>query len=432
MTYRRLSSVYQHIIKHVPYSNKKAKQPDCQFKLSHFEHFATIMVQATSPPWTRRVSAVAPIKLAIFHQALPPPAINGVTKPAKPGGYKDSGSDIGYVLSNDPNIEIVTPVVKPDPSSQDDWTFPETAEGIHEALDRGATHLWANIHTHAEHPLQTLDSLNKYEDTVMVVGQPPRLADYADDKAWFNEYLRRRADELDLSLPKAFIINSTKGRIDEQLDRAAEYVGLPAVGKPPRGRGSSGVKLCSTVSDLREHVGSLLKDSERVIVEEYLAGEEGSIAVLPPVPSDAQHRYTAQPYVQRFDQTDGIMVYSGTTPVSVNSRAKTLQEIADNHAYRDTMRQCEAVAGILRATACVRIDVRRGIGGRFRVFDVNLKPNYNGPGRPGRDDQLNLMAMGMEQLGWNYERFLHECLDRARPLGDLRARGGHFDEVFRE
>ena len=406
-------------------------------QLPPLHHSPTITTKRMASTTPKLPVNTAPIKLAILHQALPPPTLNGVTKPAKPGGYKDSGSDIANCLSSceDPQIQVLTPTPNPDPSSQDDWTFPETPEGIHEALDAGATHLWANIHSFAEHPLQTLKSLEKFEGTVKVVGQPPRLADYADDKAWFNEYLRNRSNELGVEMPRAVLISTVdgKGSVGEQVGKAVEKVGTPAIAKPPRGRGSTGVKKCDTKEELQEHVEKLLEEGQRVIVEEFLNGEEGTVAVMPPALNDADKTYRALPFVQRFDQTDGVMAYSGKTPVSVNSRAKTLREIEEDKTYGDAMRQCEAVAGTLQATALTRIDVRRrGTDGRFVVFDVNLKPNYTGPGRPGREEQLNLMAMGAEKLGWSYEQFLREALDRARPLGELRQMGGHFDRVFKE
>jgi Cu+-exporting ATPase len=36
--------------------------------------------------------------IAILYQALPPPVIKGLRKEAKPGGYSDSGADIGFCL----------------------------------------------------------------------------------------------------------------------------------------------------------------------------------------------------------------------------------------------------------------------------------------------------------------------------------------------
>lgn len=237
---------------------------------------------------------------------------------------------------------------------------------------QGATHVWANVHTYAAHPLQTARRLDGHGD-VLVVGQAPRLADWADDKALLGAYLRGRAGELDVAVPDAVVVSSAMG-VDGQVGGAARRLGLPVVVKPRRGRGSSGVKRCGSLEELGRHVGVLLREGESVVVEEYLGGEEGTIAVLPPAMDDPKGRYMALPFVERFDQTDGVMAYSGKTPVSVNSCAKTMEEIERDRSYGDAMRQCEVVADLLKARAAVRIDVRRGKNGRFRVFDVNVKP----------------------------------------------------------
>lgn len=45
-----------------------------------------------------------------------------------------------------------------------------------------------------------------------------------------------------------------------------------------------------------------------------------------------------------------------------------------------------------------------------------------GPGRPGRDDQACLSLLAAQELGWDYSRLLHEMLDTAMPLAELRRR----------
>ena len=61
------------------------------------------------------------------------------------------------------------------------WCFPDTESGILEAIQKGATHLWANTIVFASHPLQTSPHLNKYENEIKVIGQPPLLVEDFDD-----------------------------------------------------------------------------------------------------------------------------------------------------------------------------------------------------------------------------------------------------------
>lgn len=38
------------------------------------------------------------MKIAVLYQKFALPAVNGILKPMKPGGYSDSGADIAYCL----------------------------------------------------------------------------------------------------------------------------------------------------------------------------------------------------------------------------------------------------------------------------------------------------------------------------------------------
>ena len=76
-------------------------------------------------------------RIAILYQAATPPPIRGVVKPLKPGGYRDSGADIGYALIN-AGIPLVTPGPCPAADDEETWTFPDTVAGINQALQKGA------------------------------------------------------------------------------------------------------------------------------------------------------------------------------------------------------------------------------------------------------------------------------------------------------
>ncbi|KIW03612.1 uncharacterized protein PV09_05365 [Verruconis gallopava] len=171
-------------------------------------------------------SAGAVKRVAILYQALDPPLINGVRKPKKPSGYKDSGADIAYVFKHGGEVEVVTPSASPDPASDEDWCFPDTEAGIADAVGRRATHLWANTIVFAQHPLQTSPGLEAVADELRVVGQPPRLVDLYDDKDVVNEMLRSKG----FGLPRAQLV-----RDPAELEQAAMLTHLargPLVAKP--------------------------------------------------------------------------------------------------------------------------------------------------------------------------------------------------------
>jgi len=166
---------------------------------------------------------------------------------------------------------------------------------------------------------------------------------------------------------------------DQDSDAAAQVASLnlefPIVAKPCRGRGSAGVKLCKTAAELSQHVESLYADSSVVMLEEFLQGEEATVTVMPP--SSSKSDYWAMPLVERFNHEDGVAPYNGTVAVTINSRAVTAEASAANSTYAEVATQCEGVARLLKATAPIRIDVRRrdcDAMSPFVIFDVNMKP----------------------------------------------------------
>lgn len=346
--------------------------------------------------------------VAVLYQAIPPPVIRNVQKPAKPGGYRDSGADIAYALRQN-GVTVVTPVKQADPKSQDDWCFPDTERGILSAIDSGATLLWANTILFASHPLQTSLAIAKHSHVVHAVGQPPLLVDRGDDKDWVNNMLREAGG---YDLPRSWLFDSTTADGLSDLP-------YPVIAKPVRGRGSHGVKLCPRKQDLQKHLEALLQESPVVMVEEYLSGQEATVTVMPP--SMARPEYWTLPFVIRFNHEQGIAPYSGIVAVTVNSRAMPEAEASGHPMIQEVRSQCARAAELLQVTAPIRIDVRRySDDSKFALFDVNMKPNMTGPGRPGRENQASLTTIAAAEQGWSYPDLLKYILTTARPLGFLR------------
>lgn len=244
------------------------------------------------------------------------------------------------------------------------------------------------------------------------MGQPPLLVDEYDDKNFVNALLRRDGR---FRLPDSRILNCATPSCVLGLQ-------YPVVGKPIRGRGSHGVKVCRSEQELCTHLDVILKESPLVMVEEFLAGEEATVTVMPP--SRDHPFYWALPLVGRFNHDADIAPYNGVVAVTKNSRVPPDDELNADRAYSDISAQCVQVAELLRVTAPIRIDVRRVSavsGAPFAMFDINMKPNMTGPGRPGREDQASLTAMAAERLGWDYARLLKEVLAAAQTLEHLRS-----------
>lgn len=237
-------------------------------------------------------------------------------------------------------------------------------------MDKGATHLFANTILFSSHPLQTSEKVGQYQDKVRVVGNPPSLVELYDDKHYVNDLLRKLGT---FTLPRGWLLEDDGTNLDDRLSSLG--LRYPTVGKPVRGRGSHGVKLCHTPKELHTHVQSLFKESPAIILEDYLAGEEATVSVMPP--SSERPDYWAMPIVSRFNHAEGIAPYNGVVAVTANSRVVTPEEYAQDPAYAAIARECEQVAKQLRLTALMRIDVRRITdepGSKFALFDVNMKP----------------------------------------------------------
>lgn len=370
------------------------------------------------------LSRPIPGPVAVLHQALDPPLIDGARKPRKRGGYTDSGADIAFALRG-AGAEVVTPEPAPDPSRDDGWTFPDTAGGIGAALAAGARVLWANTVLFSGHPLEQVSGVG-------IVGQRAADVHRFDDKWQARNVLRDDG----LPFPAAVLAGVHdddgvvgEGTIDDALlERAG--IGPDAIVKPVRGRGSQGVSRASSALEVRDALARLFAATspgaggpaplygDRAIVEEFLPGEEITVAVLPPGAyrfrdgDRVEARHWALPVVRRTGHERGIAPYSGDVPVIRNSTVVSPQASADGEVERAVV-ACERAAERLGARAAVRIDCRRSRSGRMTLFDVNLKPNLTGPGRPGRDAEESLVSLAGRAAGWSYPELVLNLLGAA-------------------
>ncbi|KAJ4202974.1 hypothetical protein NW767_005725 [Fusarium falciforme] len=353
-------------------------------------------------------------RVAVLYQGLDPPVINGIRKPKKPGGYLDSGADIAYTLSQSPDIEVVCLGNDLKPEDQAGWSFPDTEDGIMAAIEKGATHLWANTILFAAHPLQTSARIAEHQDRIRVVCQGPLIVEQYDDKEFVNDLLRNIGG---FTMPRSWTINESPN-VEQDIQRLG--LPFPVVAKPIRGRGSHGVRVCHDSQELADHARSLFKESPAIMLEEFLSGEEATVTVMPPGPG--KDNCWALPVVTRFNHVDGVAPYNGTVAVTANSRTITAAE-GGEPTYQQVAAECERAARELGVTAPIRIDVRRfkdSADSKFALFDVNMKPNMTGPGRPGREDQASLTLLGGAALGWDYQELLRRILSTSLTLRTLR------------
>lgn len=356
--------------------------------------------------------------VAILYQALKPPIIDGSRKPLKPGGYSDSGADIAYSLKSN-SIPIVTPVDNPYPSSDMDWVFPDTEEGINTAISKGAKTVWANTVLFDAHPLN-------FRYNVKIIGQLPEAAQKYDNKWVTNNLIRSH----ELPVPNSILIGyKNRNGIYRLNDLTVEIlhkenINFPLVLKPIRGRGSQGVKKVDTMEQLKAHAEELLSSKtnefgDSLILEQYLEGDEITVVIMPPGTYDINFKSTNfdnhwhLPPVKRFNHHNGVAPYSGVVAVVENSELLNSVELQDP-TYQKVVRDCERAGQIIKSLAPIRIDCRRIAQGKpFYLFDLNMKPNITGPGRPGRDIEDSLVSLSSRGIGWTYSDLLKNILRQA-------------------
>jgi D-alanine-D-alanine ligase len=352
-------------------------------------------------------------RVAVVYQRVTPPVLDGVRKDPKPGGYSDSGADIAFSLRQS-GIDVVTPSDNPDPATDFDWVFPDTADGLLEAKRRGADTIWANTVLFRGHPLEA------HLADFWIVGQLPQRQQEGDDKFATNARLRKDR----LPVAASMLVGETSETdvlgFLEVTGSVLEDGGLhfPLVVKPVRGRGSQGVSLVNSMDEFRTALSSIF-ESKRfgtlAIAEEYLPERELTVSVMAPsTSSQAQSRRTpfVLPPVVRFNHQNGIAPYNGVVAVTTNSCALSVEQCSDAKVAT-LMSACADTFLKMGALSPIRIDCRANSEGDYKIFDVNMKPNMTGAGRPGREDQDSLTAIAARAIDWSYSDLLRAMLQSA-------------------
>ena len=380
--------------------------------------------------------------VALLYQAIQPPTIGGINKPLKPGGYSDSGADIAYVLASELKIPVITPVDQPSTVKDLDWVFPDSTEGIEQALKKGAKIIWANTVLFSSHPLQGFLERQKNGDALLrdvsVVCQMPKDVERFDDKFATNVMLR----EHECPVARSFLVSlqavdDYEGQPVCVLDHVTESVlkekgmEFPIIIKPIRGRGSEGVTKVDNLQQFIEKSTQLLTTTVQfndvklpkygtiLIVEEFLQGDELTLTIMPPGNYLIQNKpktftdYWSLPPVKRFNHQNGVAPYNGIVAVIHNSRALSPHEIESSAPIQTVTQACTRAAFLVNSKAPIRIDCRATTDGTYKLFDLNMKPNMTGRGRPGREEQDSLSAIAAREIGWNYSDLLYNIMLRS-------------------
>jgi len=80
--------------------------------------------------------------------------------------------------------------------------------------------------------------------------------------------------------PRSWVLRKGASTSSEGVEEVKKS--LPVVIKPVRGRGSHGVSLVKTEEELERGLKGLWEEGELVLVEEFMRGEEITVAIMPP------------------------------------------------------------------------------------------------------------------------------------------------------
>lgn len=346
-------------------------------------------------------------KVACLYQSSPPPAVDGVIKPMKPEGYSDSSADIIYSLKKS-GLKVITPVVNPNPHNHKEWSFPDNEQNLRILIeDHKANLIWLNTILYKTHPI--CKYLHKKK--VLFVGQDPLCVDKFDDKFYTNLMLRKNG----ISIARSIKFNSENKANFNQYFLEKKGLKFPLVIKPIRGRGSYGVRAIFSLEEGLEHLEKIKEAGIYFIIEEFLSGDEITITVMPPGEYLIRNRLQKKdshwclPPVLRFNHIDNIAPYNGVVAVTQNS---SLYKNQSSTVY-DCLENCKKAAALLNTKAPIRIDCRADSNGQFYLFDLNLKPNMTGEGRPNREKMNSLTAIAAEAIEWNYDQLIINILNQA-------------------
>ncbi len=232
-------------------------------------------------------------------------------------------------------------------------------------------------------------------------GNPQCLA-YCYDKS----LVRGVAKELDIPVPRAFVINPEDSSFIEFPIR------FPVIVKPNYGDSSFGItkeSVCSDIAELQEAIfrlRSVSGDSAPVLVEEFLNGGDISVGiignlpdryeVLPVIEEDYSSLPEGYPKICGYEaKWDPQSPYSGITSVPAD---------LSEEARRFLVASCLKLFGRLGCRDYARFDWRLDSNGTPRLLEVNPNPGWC------RDGHLAKMA---EIAGISYAGMLGMILKAA-------------------
>lgn len=197
-------------------------------------------------------------------------------------------------------------------------------------------------------------------------------------------------EEYNVPTPKWFhfkVGEKTNGEVKQLIEKK---FGFPAVIKPNDQGSTVGLTICKTASQLDEAISNAFKYSDRILIEEYIAGREMTVAVidntsLPVLEIRPKHGI----YDYECKYTSGMSEY--IVPAEITEEvSQTMQEIA--------ILACNS----LRCEIYARVDFRLSSDNNIYVLEVNTLPGMT---------SLSLVPKMAKAVGISFEQLVEKIIN---------------------
>ncbi|MFZ2322276.1 MAG: D-alanine--D-alanine ligase [Ignavibacteriaceae bacterium] len=197
-------------------------------------------------------------------------------------------------------------------------------------------------------------------------------------------------EEYNVPTPKWFHFKFGEKSNGEVKQLIEKKFGFPAVIKPNDQGSTVGLTICKTASQLDEAISNAFKYSDRILIEEYIAGREMTVAVidntsLPVLEIRPKHGI----YDYECKYTSGMSEY--IVPAEITEEvSQAMQEIA--------ILACNS----LRCEVYARVDFRLGSDNNIYVLEVNTLPGMT---------SLSLVPKMAKAVGISFEQLVEKIIN---------------------
>ncbi|WP_018247696.1 D-alanine--D-alanine ligase [Orenia marismortui] len=207
---------------------------------------------------------------------------------------------------------------------------------------------------------------------------------------------KRIFEHLNISTPKFLILNSdSMDDLEESKDKLISDLGLPVVIKPSLEGSSIGLSIVDQKDRLIDAFQEALKYDKEVLVEEYIAGREITIALL------GNEEPQVLPIIE-IKPKEGI--YDFQAKYTKGMTEFIIPAKLDEAVYRQSEELALKAYKALKCKGMARVDLRVNSEGEAYVLEVNTIPGMT---------ETSLLPQAAEAIGIDFDKLVVMILEYA-------------------